>query len=65
MLPNFFHNSINQFVLYVFYYAFLYGHVINVNKPRAFQKSTILAHHLVAYKVCRDFKRGIQNCKGF
>ena len=61
MFPNFFHNSINQFVLYGYYYAFLYGHVINVNKPRASQKSKILAHHCVACKVFR----GIQNYKGF
>ena len=55
MFPNFFHNSINQFVLYGYYYAFLYGHVINVNKPRASQKSTVLAYSFISCKVLHCF----------
>ena len=40
-----------MFVLYMYYYAFLYGHIISVNKSRAFQKSKIIVHIINLLKI--------------
>ena len=49
------------FVLYMYYYAFLYGHITTVNKPRASQKSKIIVH-ILPQRICYShWANGAQN----